>query len=80
MDTGAIADIDYTAGNMLRELQHDLAKQGVVLALTRVSDALREDLQREQLTDVIGLNHIFGSRRDCLAAYLTSASGAQSAS
>ncbi len=80
LDTGAIADIDYTAGNMLRELQHDLAKQGVVLALTRVSDALREGLQREQLTDVIGSNHIFGSRRDCIAAYLASAPGARAAS
>ena len=39
VDTGAITDIDYTAGNMLRELQQDLAKQGVVLALTRVSDS-----------------------------------------
>ena len=45
VDTGAITGIDYTAGNMLRELQRDLAKRGVVLALTRVSDSLKEDLR-----------------------------------
>ena len=28
-----------------------------------------QDLHREGLADVIGPTHIFGSRRDCLAAY-----------
>jgi len=77
IDTGAIADIDYTAAKMLRELHDDLAKQGVVLALTRVSDSLRADLHREDLIGVIGAKHIFGSRRDCIAAYRESESGTQ---
>jgi high affinity sulfate transporter 1 len=69
VDAGAITDIDYSAGNTLKELQQDLAKQGVVLALTRVSTGLRTDLDRQDLTEVIGVNRIFNSRRDCLAAY-----------
>ena len=74
VDTGAITEIDYTASIMLKDLQQDLAKQGVVLALTRVSDSLKVDLHRERLTELIGSNHIFGSRRDCLVAYRTMAS------
>ena len=69
VDAGAITRIDYSAGGALRELREDLAKHGVVLALTRVSASLREDLDRQELTEAIGAGRIFGSRRDCLAAY-----------
>jgi MFS superfamily sulfate permease-like transporter len=69
IDAGAITTIDFSAGRALHELQQDLAKQGVVLALTRVSTNLREDLDRLELTKGIGTNRMFVSRRDCLAAY-----------
>ncbi len=69
IDAGAITTIDFSAGRALHELQQDLAKQGVVLALTRVSTNLREDLNRLELTKGIGTNRMFVSRRDCLAAY-----------
>ena len=46
-----------------------MATRGVTLVLTRVSESLRADLDRQQLTDAIGVDRIFGSRRDCLAAY-----------
>ena len=69
VDAGAIADIDYSAGKTLKELQRECAKRGVALVLTRVSESLRADLDRQQLTDAIGVHRIFGSRRDCLAAY-----------
>ena len=69
VDAGAIADVDYSAGKTLRELQRECAERGVALVLTRVSESLRADLDRQQLTDAIGVHRIFGSRRDCLAAY-----------
>ena len=69
VDAGAIADIDYSAGKMLQALQRRLAKRGVALVLTRVGDSLRADLDRQQLTDAIGVHRIFVSRRECLAAY-----------
>ena len=50
-----------TVVNARREASH--------LVLTRVSESLRADLDRQQLTDAIGVHRIFGSRRDCLAAY-----------
>ena len=69
VDAGAIADIDYSAGKTLKELQRECEKRGVSLVLTWVSESLRADLDRQQLTDAIGVHRIFGSRRDCLAAY-----------
>jgi len=66
---GAITDIDYSAGEALRELHDDLAKTGVVLALTRVSEELYKDLERLDLVNVIGRDKIFSSRRACLEAY-----------
>jgi MFS superfamily sulfate permease-like transporter len=71
IDAGAITAVDFTAGKMVTELQQDLAKQGVVLALTRVSPDLQRDLERLDLTRVIGANRIFGSRKHCIEAYQT---------
>jgi high affinity sulfate transporter 1 len=69
VDASAITAIDFSAGAMLRELQQDLAKQDVVLALTRVSTDLQKDLGDLGLTAAIGVHNIFVSRRDCLTAY-----------
>ncbi len=69
VDTGAITAVDFTAGKELKQLQQDLAKQNVVLALSRVSESLRRDLNRLDLTQVIGESRIFVSRHECLQAY-----------
>jgi sulfate permease, SulP family len=71
VDSGAITGIDYSAAAELKQLQFDLAKQGVVLAFTRVNADFRSDLDRTGLTDVIGANHIFNSRKICIAAFLS---------
>jgi sulfate permease, SulP family len=68
VDAGAITGIDFSAGRALLELHQDLAKQGVGVALARVSTSLRADLDRQELTAVIGADHIFSSRKHCLAA------------
>jgi len=69
VDAGAITDIDYSAGEALKELREDLIKLGVVLALARVSDQLHKDLGRLGLVDVIGHDRIFASRSACVEAY-----------
>jgi MFS superfamily sulfate permease-like transporter len=58
VDASAITGIDYSAGRTLKELQQDLKKNGVVLALTRVSADLKEELDQQELTEVIGANRI----------------------
>jgi MFS superfamily sulfate permease-like transporter len=71
VDAGAITDIDYSAGEALKELREDLAKLNVVLALARVTDELYKDLGRLGLVDVIGHDRIFASRTACVEAYRT---------
>jgi MFS superfamily sulfate permease-like transporter len=69
VDAGAITDIDYSAGETLKELHNELKKLRVVLALARVTEELHKDLERLRLADVIGRNRIFASRTACLEAY-----------
>ena len=69
VDAGAITGVDYSAGSMLRDLHDELKKLGVVLALARVNQDLRVDLDRLGLTATIGSERIFTSRTQCLAAF-----------
>lgn len=69
VEAGAITDIDYSAGQALMELEGDLKRAGVVLALARVTPHVRWDLERLGLINVIGANRIFDSRGACLDAY-----------
>jgi MFS superfamily sulfate permease-like transporter len=59
----------FSADRAVAELQQDLAKAGVVLALVVVSVKHRADLERMGLIDLIGANRIFDSRHARLAAY-----------
>ena len=61
--------MDFSAGRAIAELQQDLAKAGVVLALVVVPVKHHADLERMGLIDLIGWNRIFESRQACLAAY-----------
>lgn len=69
VDASAITAVDFSAGRAVIELQQDLARQGVVLALARVNGDLQADLDRKGVTGVIGADRIFSSRKHCLAAY-----------
>jgi high affinity sulfate transporter 1 len=69
IDASAITAIDFSAGKALKELQQDLAKEGVTLAISRLTLRHNGDLERMGLLKVIGTNHIFISRHDCIQAY-----------
>jgi len=69
IDGTAITGLDFSAGRALAELQQDLAKIGVTLALIVVPVRHRVDLERMGLIELIGANRIFESRQACLAAY-----------
>jgi MFS superfamily sulfate permease-like transporter len=69
VDAEAITGIDFSAGHTLIDLQSELARKGVVLALARVNDELRADLDSQEVTRAIGADYIFKSRKHCLAAY-----------
>ena len=68
IDCSAITGLDFTAG-AIADLRQDLAKSGVVLALSRVRVRSHGDLVRMGLLQLIGPDRIFGSRRECVEAY-----------
>jgi len=68
IDAGAITSVDYSAARVLRDLQEDLIRSGVVLVLVHAQSSLRADLDRHRLTDVIGPNHVFDTLHEALAA------------
>ena len=74
IDASAITSLDFSAGCSLAELQQDLAKADVVLALIVVQVRHHGDLERMGLINLIGVNRIFDSRRACLAAYRSESS------
>ena len=69
VDCGPITSMDFTAGRALLELCNDFKGIGVILALTRVTEGLSRDLNRQNLATVIGEQNIFLSRKRSLAAY-----------
>ena len=69
IDAEAIPNIDYTAAQVVRDLQAQLKSSGVRLALARVATSLESDLIRHCLLDVIGSESIFRSLHDALAAF-----------
>jgi high affinity sulfate transporter 1 len=71
VDAGAITNVDYTAAQVVRELQHDLSERGVALVVAHVQSDLRPDLDRHHLTEIIGPDRIFGSLHEALECYHT---------
>jgi high affinity sulfate transporter 1 len=68
VEASALTSIDYSAARVLRSLQDDLIRDGVVMVLAHVQPSLRSDLVRHRLTDVIGADRIFDSLHEALAA------------
>ena len=73
IDCSAITNLDFSAGRALMDLHQDLAKAGVVLALSRLQVAPQGNLERMGLVDLIGANRIFDSRHACIEAYRSEA-------
>ncbi len=71
VDAGAIADVDYTAARIVRELVTDLKARGVTVAFAHVQSDLRPDLDRHHLTGLLGAEHIYDTLRSALAGYQT---------
>ena len=69
VDAGAITSIDYTAGGGLKELTKELDKKGVTLVFAHINQNLRADLDRQELTEIIGPTRMFETLRECLTAY-----------
>jgi len=69
VDAEAIPNIDFTAARVVRGLQEELDRRGVVLGFARVSPSLKADFDRHNLTEVIGQDHLFERLHDAVRAY-----------
>jgi sulfate permease, SulP family len=69
VDAGAITHVDYTAARVVRELQQELAQQGVQLVFAHVQSDLKPDLDRHHLTEDIGADRIFDSLHEALDCF-----------
>ena len=69
VDAEAITNVDYTAARMVKQLDKELVRRGIVLGLARVSPSLRADLDRHLLTQVIGPAQSFDRLHDAAAAF-----------
>jgi sulfate permease, SulP family len=68
VDAGAITSVDYSAARVLRELQDDLLRAGVVMLLVHAPASLQADLKRHRVEEVIGADHIFDTLHEALGA------------
>jgi SulP family sulfate permease len=70
IDAGAVDDVDYSAAATLRSIALSLQERGVRLVLAEVSDHVRAELDRSQVSQLIGAASYHGSLSDVLNAYL----------
>jgi SulP family sulfate permease len=69
LNAEANVDVDLTAVDALEELRAELARRGVVFAMARVKQDLRDDLDRAGLIARIGPDRVFPTLPTAVAAY-----------
>jgi len=65
-----VTDIDVTGGEIVGELNEELAAAGVELAFAELKDPVRERLRRYGIEEAIGADRIFPTLGVAVAAYL----------
>ena len=70
LNTEANVEVDLTAVDALEDLRGELAGRGIVLALARVKQDLRDDLDAAGLTERVGADRIFMTLPTAVAAYV----------
>jgi high affinity sulfate transporter 1 len=69
LNAEAIVEIDLTAADALGELHDELERRGVVLAMARVKQDLRDQLERIELVTRIGTDRVFATLPVALEAF-----------
>ncbi|WP_314245170.1 SulP family inorganic anion transporter [Streptomyces kutzneri] len=78
LNTEANVEVDITALDAVDALRQELADRGIVLALARVKQELREDLDAYGLTASVGADRIYPTLPTALEAYRAWSRGAGS--
>ena len=70
IEASGVADVDFTAAATLRSIHGILKKKGIRLVLADVlDDAVRSELDRFELTELIGKNSFYPTLREVVDAY-----------
>jgi MFS superfamily sulfate permease-like transporter len=69
LDAEAISDIDTTGADTLQHVLEYLHQQGVIFAITRVSEPVRQLLVRYDVLPRVGNDHVFETNPDALDAF-----------
>ncbi|MBC6446227.1 sulfate permease [Actinokineospora xionganensis] len=69
LNAEANVDVDLTAVDAIEDLRAELARRGIVFAMARVKQDLREDLDRAGLIVRIGSDRVFPTLPTAVAAY-----------
>ncbi len=69
LNTEANVEVDSTALDAMEQLRNELTGRGIVFALARVKQDLRDDLDAFGITAAIGTEHIFPTLPTAVAAY-----------
>ena len=69
LNTEANVEVDITALDSVDELRRELARRGIVFAMARVKQDLRDDLDAYGLTESVGADLIFPTLPTAVAAY-----------
>ncbi len=69
IDASAVADVDFTAASTLRNLYDILMKQGIRLLFSDVIDLVKAELDRYELTDLVGKDAFYDSIDALVSAY-----------
>jgi SulP family sulfate permease len=68
LEAGAIFDIDYSGGETVKQVFNELHDRGVTFAICDLQPAVREELDRYGVTELIGEDAYFESAGEALAA------------
>jgi MFS superfamily sulfate permease-like transporter len=71
IDATAVDDIDFSAAATLRETYKLLKEKGIRLVMAEVSDEIRQELDKSEITDLIGKDAFYESLSDVEAAFNT---------
>ena len=69
LEASAMGDIDFSGADAIRQVVEELARLGVTLVICNLDPNARAMLDAYELTEKIGADHLFGTRRELIAAY-----------
>ncbi len=69
IDASAMPDIDFSGGETIRQLQGSLSARSVRLAVAEPMKPVRDELDRDGLTQVLGADFVFPTLQDAVDAF-----------